>query len=157
MPAWIEITLESVRAEAAVARIEGAVSTDLAEIAGLFETLRAGVVAEIRSKIATPGSNVLDSNTDTVPPEWVGFACLRILSRLLARPGAGEESAWRLTEDQRRELERREADLTKVAEGKLAVSTPTNAASTAEVTSLAAGIEIGGRSRRYSRDELDGL
>lgn len=157
MPAWLAITLEQVRAEAAVARIEGSVSTDLGEISSMFDTLRAGVVAEIRSKIATPGSNVLDADASKVPPEWVGYACLRILSRMLSRPGAGEETSWRLTEDQRRELERREADLTKVAEGKLAVSAPETPATEAEVTSLASGIAIGGRSRRWDRDSLDGL
>ncbi len=157
MPAWVPITLANVRAEAAVARIEGAVSTDIAEIGTLFETLRAGIVAEIRSKIATPGGNALDSDAATVPPEWLGYACLRILSRLLARPGGSEESAWRLTEDQRKELERREEDLNKVAEGKLAVSQPTTTATADEVTSLAPGIAIGGRTRRWDRDSLDGL
>lgn len=156
MPAWVSITIGDVRAEAAASRIEGSVSTDIAEIETHFETLRAGIVAEIRAKIGTHPTNALDADTDTVPPEWKGFACLRILSRMLSRLGQGEESSFRLTEDQRRELERRLDDLDRVAEGKLAVTQPSTAG-TSEIGSLAAGVAIGGRTRRYSRDALEGL
>ena len=156
MPAWSTVTIAAVRAEAAVARIEAAVATDSAEIAALFETLRAGVVAEVRAKIATGGFD-LDADTATVPPEWLGYVCLRILGRLLARPGQPEESTYRLTEDQRTELERREADLAKVASGDLAVTAPTTPATSSGMGRTAAGLAIGGRSRRWDRDSVDGL
>jgi hypothetical protein len=158
MPAWVSISLADVRAEAAVARIEAAVSTDRAEIASYFAGLRDGIVAEVRAKIGSHPRHAIDSDTSTVPPEFRGYVCLRILSRLLSRPGAtGDDSTYRLTEDQRTELERRQADLDKVAEGKLAVSAPTLAATASEVSSIAPAVYISGPARRHSREQLNGL
>lgn len=159
MPAWVTITLERVRAEAAVARIEAAVATDRAEIATYVETLRAGIVAEVRAKIASDPAHTLDADTDTVPPEFAGYVCLRILSRLLSRPGVGgrDDSPYRLTEDQVRELERAETNLDLVAEGKLSVSKPTTAATEDEVSSVQPSVATGGTSRRFTPSGLDGL
>lgn len=158
MPAWSEITIAHVRAEAAVARIEAAVATDRAEIASYFSQLRAGIVAEVRAKIGTQPKHVLDSNPDTVPPEFVGYVCLRILSRLLARAGQmGGDSTYQLTEDQRDELRRRGEDLDKVSRGELSVSVPTTAATSTEVSDIAAAVHISAPTRRASRSQLDGL
>jgi hypothetical protein len=158
MPAWTAITLDEIRAEAAVARVEAAFSTDQGDIEAHFGRIRTNIVAEIRSKIGANPANAIDSATDTVPPEWVGYAALRILARMLARAGMdGEGAPYKLTEDQRKELDRRENDLDLVAEGKLPVSLPTTAATAPEVGSTAPNLIMGGRTREFSRDGMDGL
>lgn len=155
--AWLTVTLNDIRAEAANARIEAAVANDTHDLQGYFDKFAAGVIAEIRASIASCDRNQLDANTATVPPEWHGYACLRILSRLLARPGHGDESTYRLTEDQRKEIERRTADLERVAKCELAVTTPDSIASSPGVTARSAGTEFVGGQRRFTRDEMDGL
>lgn len=158
MPAWSLITLDEIRAEAAVARVEAAFSTDQGDIEAHFTRIRTSIVAEIRSKIGANPANPIDSTANTVPPEWVGYAALRILARMLSRAGQdGEGMPYRLTEDQRKELERRERDLDLVAEGKLPVSLPNTAASAPEVGSTAPNLVTGGRTRVFDRDGMDGL
>lgn len=157
MPAWVSITLASIRAEAAVARIEAAVSTDRAEIATYVEDLRAGIVAEVRAKIASDASHTLDADPDTVPPEFAGYVRLRILSRILSRPGVSGDSPYKLTEDQVRDMERAEANLDRVAEGRMAVTKPDTAAAGDEMSSVQPAVTSGGSTRRFQPSDLEGL
>ena len=158
MPAWVPITLADVRSEAAVARIEAAVSTDRAEIVDYFDTLRESIVAEIRAKIGSHPRHAMDADADTVPPEFRGYACLRILSRLLARAGtSGGEPTYRLTDDQKAELERLAGNLDQVAKGALAVTAPVTAASAGEVSSIAPAVYVEPGARRFSRSNTEGL
>lgn len=158
MPAWVPVSIEDVRAEAAVARIEAAFATDLADILPHFDRIASGIVAEIRAAIGSNPANQLDSDTHSVPPEWVRYAALTILAGLLSRAGQGPDlPTYRLSEDQTKYLDRRTGDLERVAEGKLAVSLPDTAAAGPEVGSLAASLEITGNSRRWNRTATDGL
>ncbi len=157
MPAWVPVSIEDVRAEAAVARIEAAFATDLADVLPHFDRIASGVVAEIRAAVGSSGANQVDSDTHSVPPEWVRYAALTILSAILSRAGQGDAPAYRLNEDQTKYLDRRTEDLGRVVEGKLAVSLPETAAAGPEVGSLAASVRITGSERRWSRDRTDGL
>lgn len=156
MAAWVTVELDDLRAEAANARIEGAVANDTHEVENYFGRIRDGVVAEVRSAIATCASNKLDADAAKVPPEWRRYVCLRVLSAWLARAGRSEETSFRLTDDQRTELERRYSDLALVRTCDLAVSIPDTVATTSH-TSNQSGIEVTGGGRRFTRDEMDGL
>lgn len=156
MAAWVQVTLDDLRAEAANARIEAAVANDTHEVENYFARIRDGVVAEVRTAIASCASNTLDATASTVPPEWRRYVCLRILAAWMARAGQGEESTYRLTDDQRTELERRYQDLALVRTCDLAVTTPDSVAAPAH-TSLESSMRIVGGTRRYTRDEMDGL
>jgi hypothetical protein len=155
---WTTFTIDHVRAEAANARIEASVANDEHDLTTYFTAVSAGIVAEVRAAVASCDRNELDADTGKVPPEWVGFCSLKVLARFLSRPGLSEDgTTYSLTEDQRTEIERRTADLERVSKCELAVTKPATASTTPSVVARAAGIEMTGTTRRFTRTLTDGL
>lgn len=129
---WKLVTEADVMTFARSARAEAAWDADDdPQKAAWFETMRAGVVEDIRRKCGNSGRFPLDSNPDTVPGEFHPLACARILVDILGRVGptagtGGEGGAdpMALTVDQRDKMRRLEADLNLVAKGELGISLP---------------------------------
>lgn len=154
---WLPLTLPDLQAHAADERLDAAIRSVLS--AGdetTFATLKAPVIARIRSRIATWRDNVLDTRADRIPPEFHDYAALIVLSLILARPGAlagSPANQFSLTEDQRARITQAEKDLELVARGELAVTPPDGSDTQRTVVTPS----IGERTRTYGRDYEDGL
>lgn len=163
MPAWVTITLTDVAAFAQQSRLDAAWNESVSsESTTWFSTMRDALVARIRAKIATCDTNQVDATEGTIPPEFKTYACLKLLSQILARPGAvvggGGPDQFRLTEDQRSMIDQAERDLDAVAKCELAVTAPETAATSSGVQTMGGGVSlVSSTTRRFTRTTLNGL
>lgn len=117
-----------------------------------FDEVAGTIVARIRTKVASNPKNVLSATPGSVPEECVWIAALLIIETMQSGiPGLA------LTEDQVRMLERAESDLTAIAKGEMAVSTPEDPLSPSPVQN-GGGVEIVNKPKRTAtRESLAGL
>lgn len=133
---WAPVTLETVRDIILDARINKAIDASFeAQVSNRFESIKRGVVAEIRARISE--SHTLDANQSLLPPEFVMLAALRIAQVLLGRPGntvnREEADPYALHSGQKAELDRLEKRLDAVSQG--AKVTATDNPETSETSS----------------------
>jgi len=122
MPNWIAITLDTLH-EAKVAALVDACDTAAlaANQAARSPGIIQGVINHVRRKVASHQRNKLDADPTTIPQGLRDHAVDLIIARLKTA------LEMDLTEDERKNLERRERDLNRVAEGLDVVDQPDNA------------------------------
>ncbi len=132
MPNWTTITIDTLKEAKVAALIEACDSAALGSgqdnrAAGIIQ----GVVDEVRRKVASCPNNQVDADLTTIPKGLRDLTVDMIIARL---KGAIEQS---LSEDERKQLDRHERSLNRVAECKDVVDQPDDAVSP-EVTASGA-------------------
>ena len=116
-----------------------------------FDRVMPDLVATVRAMIASASGNVLSDTENSIPPEIKGHVCWLVIEALQTRlPGL------RLTEDERRMIDRAWQYLRDVARGDIKVSTPDDAA-TPEMQDGAAISVVSSPDRLFTRTTLSSL
>lgn len=151
---WLPISITTLEAHAVAPLLEACRTSASELVTDRFGTVRDSVVQQIRIAIASAQYD-LDEDDTLIPPELVSCAAWLIIEQLMAVIPFG---AVPLSEDQRTLLRSERARLDKIADGKLRVTAP-DAPVTTDTTQ--AGVSpvrsLGARTRRYSRDDMNGL
>lgn len=115
----------------------------------------ADTTAEIRAAIQTCRNNAVSSDTTTVPPEWVKWACYLVIAALQTRLAG----ALKLDEDQRKQVERAEDRLDEVRNCKLAVTVPSEPLSVPSVQRAGGASVVAADTtvRTATREQMSGL
>jgi hypothetical protein len=151
---WTAISATTIESHAVAPLLELCKSSDADLVTDRFPVIRDSVVQQIRVAIAS-GEYELDSDETLIPPELVSCAAWLIIEQLVAVMPLGVIA---LTEDQRSLLRSERARLDRIADGKLLVTAPDSPEEAQTVQrGVGAVVEIGERTRRYTRDTLSGL
>jgi hypothetical protein len=125
---WLEITLDDLRDYQVSKLIDAlqtkALGTEQTDPASL---IIADAVAQIRRKIMAHPGNRLDARLYTIPKGLKALGCRRAIAAMKGRLGMA------LTDDERKQLDRDEADLNRIADGKDPVDTPDNPAAVPDI------------------------
>lgn len=151
MPNWIPIT------EADLLKTKMAPLMAVLRTAALADgqadpvaEITADVIVRIRAKVATCSTNQVDSDTDTIPASLKPLAC-----RMIVRAAKGRLDL-ELAEDERRERDIDERELTAVATCSLVVEQP-DTATPPPVQTAQPRPSISGRTKQYGRTQQDGV
>lgn len=151
MPNWTELSAEDLDdykvAELMTALREEALRDGQSDP---FDQLLADAAADIRRKIAANPRNQLDRATLKIPKGLKSLGCRRIIAAMKGRLEIA------LSEDERRQIDRDDADLNRIADGKDPVDTPDNPAPTPDVVpAISSAAElITSTRRRFTGDSL---
>jgi hypothetical protein len=149
---WLELTAEDLN-DYKVGKLMDALRTK-ALASGQsdpFDLLAADAVAHLRRKIAAHAANTLDARLYTIPKGLKSIACRRVVAAMKGRLEVA------LTEDERRQLERDEADLNRIADGKDPVDTPDKPATLPDVAVASNTPRFTPRPRSFTRSAADGI
>lgn len=113
------------------------------------DEISADMVQRVRTKIASCATNTVDEDATTVPVSLKALVC-----RMIIREAKGRLE-MPLTEDERKQMDVDERDLTAIAACNLVVEQP-DTAITPEVQVVQPGPVISARARRFSREQQDG-
>lgn len=151
MSNWIPITLETLR-EAKVAKVIDACS-EKAKAQGQPDRAPGviqGVVDTVRRKISSNASNRVDADPARIPKGLRDLAVDMIIARLKMAVGL------ELKEDERRTLDRAEADLNRIADGKDTIEQPDDAV-LPEAEKKNPSPRISARPSHFGREAQSGL
>jgi len=151
MSNWIPITIETLR-EAKVAKVIDACS-EKAKAQGQPDRAPGviqGVVDTVRRKIASNASNRVDSDPARIPKGLRDLAVDMIIARLKMAVGLS------LTEDERRQLDRADTDLNRIADGKDTIDQPDDAVQP-EAEHKNPSPKISARPSSFGREAQSGL
>jgi len=113
------------------------------------------VVARIRMEIAGGGKTTLSADGTRIPPSLKSLALRMVLRQAQSRLNA--VGALPLSEDERKEWDKDERLLERIAKGEITVETPDDPESGPTVQSVAPAPSIRARRRRFSREAEDGI
>jgi hypothetical protein len=131
---WIAITAADLNDYLVAAQVSALRTAGKAATQTNRDQVFTDVIQRIRRKIEN--HYILSATANTIPPELRTMACYIIIGALQPSiPGLS------LTDDQKRQIETAESDLNRIADGKDAVSEPTDPLTPPE-TQKNAGVEI---------------
>jgi len=113
------------------------------------EAITADVISRIRNKVSTCATNKVETDTTKIPASLKALACRMILREAKGRLDMD------LTEDERRERDIDEKELTAVARCELVVD-QADVPTAPPVQAVQPGPTISARKRRFSRDQQSG-
>jgi hypothetical protein len=111
-------------------------------------------IADVRVAIQTCQNNFVSTDATRVPPEWVKWACYLALAAMQTRL-----PSLKLSDDQKKQIERAEERLDQVRACKLAVTAPSEALSPSNVQRPggASVVEADATVRTTTREQMSGL
>lgn len=112
-------------------------------------------IARIRMEISAGGRTVLSAREKTIPPSLMSLACRMALRTGQSRLNA--VGAMPLSDDERKEWDKDERLLERIAKGEITIESPTDPASSPEVQTSVVRPSITARSRRFGRDQQEGI
>lgn len=113
------------------------------------------VVARIRMEIAGGGKTTLSADTTRIPPSLKSLALRMVLRQAQSRLNAA--GALPLSEDERKEWDKDERLLERIAQGEITVETPDDPEAVPTVQSVSPPPSIRARRRRFTRDAEEGI
>ncbi len=151
MPNWIQITTDTLNEASVAALVEACDTAALGSgqdprAAGIIQ----GVITDIRRMVASCKTNLVDVDTTTIPASLRDLAVDLIMARL--KKAIQQE----LTEDERKDVDRRWSQLKDIARCDTTVEQPDNAI-TPEVQQTAATRLVSSNTRQATRCKMDGL
>lgn len=114
------------------------------------EAITSDVISRIRNKVSTCATNKVDATTTTIPASLKALACRMILREAKGRLDMD------LTEDERRERDIDERELTAVARCELVVD-QADVPTAPPVQAVQPGPTISARKKRFGRDQQSGV
>lgn len=117
-----------------------------------FTEIRNSVVSRIRNKIETCLSNRLSSTAMTIPPSLKQCACLLIIQGLQS-----SIPSLKLTEDQKKQIDTFESDLTAIAACKLTIEEPPDPLEPPNAQRGGPIEVVNSTTRKATRDTMSGL
>ncbi|MDB6108261.1 MAG: hypothetical protein JWR69_11 [Pedosphaera sp.] len=153
MSAWITITLEDLNDYLAGAQVDAINTAATAEgQTDRFTKVSADIANRIRLKIESNFRNYISLTPGTIPPELKWVACYLIIEAMqTAIPGL------LLSEDQRKQIEKADTQLTRIADGKEVVSKADDPEVPAESQRGGKIKQVSGNTRVATRNQLKGL
>lgn len=152
MPVWVTIAATDLDDYAVGAKVNALRTAALASgQTDPFLRVMPDVVATVRNMIASNPANVLSATADSVPPETKTHVCWLVIEALQTRL-----MGLKLTEEERRMIDRAWQYFRDVAKGDITVSTPGDPQA-AEVQSGQAISVVSSSGRLFTRDTMAGL
>lgn len=151
--AWITIAVTDLNNYLVAAQV-GAVNTAAlgSGQTDRFTEVKTSVLNRIRNKIESCANNRLSLTPLTIPPSLKACACLLIIEGLQS-----SIPSLKLSEDQVRQIEKYEADLTAIAKCELTVEEPTDPLDPGNAQTGGAVEVFTDNTRRFTRRTMDGL
>lgn len=153
---WITLTIAKLSTAKAAALVDALRTAALAEAQGdPVPDIITRVTTRIRMEIAAGGRTILDADATKLPPSLESIGLRMVLREAQSRLNA--VSALPLSEDERKEWDKDDRFLERVAKGEITVEASDNPESAPEVQKKTTSPKICCRDREFTRSNQDGI